>query len=143
MWSRFATPGRKPSSTTWALATSLTPASGSQASARSFKIGRRVDHQDAGALARDAEHVLDPRGKEARFAGLHLEALAADLDVRRAFEEVAHLLDAGMQMRMRAAAALDLSDDDFQVVRIDQAIVARAAVVRRRVRLHVGLADQV
>jgi hypothetical protein len=87
--------------------------------------------------------VLDARGKEAGFARAHLELLLADFDVRRAFEEVAHLLDAGMEMRMRAAAAFDFSDDDFQVLRIDQAIVPRAGVVRRRIRLYIGLSDQV
>ena len=83
------------------------------------------------------------RREEARIARAHLEFLAGDFDLRRALEEVADLLDARMRVRQRALTALDLADQDFQVLRSYQAIVPRAGMVRGRIGFEVGLADQV
>src|SRR2546425_4579323 len=90
--------------------TTRTPRSGSQGSAAMlFEIRRRVDDQDPGALAGDDQQMHRVGGKEAGLARLHLELLAADLDVRVAFEQVAHLLDSLVRVRQRALAALDLA----------------------------------
>src|SRR5688572_28012675 len=48
-----------------------------------------------------------------------------------------------MGVRQRALAALDLAENHFDVLRSHQPVVARAGMVRRRIRLHVGLSDQV
>src|SRR5262249_40580884 len=99
-------------------------------------------------LARDGEDVHDAGGKEAGVARLHVELLFADLDVRAALEEVGHLLDAGVQVRMGAFAALDLADNDFKIARTnclgtDETEILRAAVVGGRIRLHIRLTHEV
>src|SRR5712664_1579710 len=125
-----------------------TPRSGSQGSAAMlFEIRRRVDDQDLGALAGDDQQMHRVGGKEAGLAGLHLELLAADLDVRVAFEQVAHLLDSLVRVRQRALAALDLAYQDFHLLRAhgfgpDQAEIPRAGVIGGRVRLHLARPDQ-
>jgi hypothetical protein len=80
--------------------------------------------------------VHHARGEKAGLAGFHFELLAADLDVRAAFKEIAHLLDAGMQVRQRAFALFQLADDDFELprahgLRADEAEVLRAGVIGR------------
>src|SRR3989454_8060529 len=128
--------------------TTRTPRSGSQGSAAMlFEIRRRVDDQDLGALAGDDQQMHGVGGKEAGLARLHLELLAADLDVRVAFEQVAHLLDSLVRVGQRALAALDLAHQDFQLLRAhglgpDQAEIPRAGVVGGRVRLHVRRPDK-
>src|SRR5882762_3230752 len=125
-----------------------TPRSGSQGSAAMlFEIRRRVDDQDLGALTGDDQQMHRIGGKEAGLAGLHLELLAADLDVRVAFEQVAHLLDSLVRVRQRALAALDLAYQDFHLLRAhgfgpDQAEIPRAGVIGGRVRLHLARPDQ-
>jgi hypothetical protein len=54
-----------------------------------LQVRRRVDDHDARLLARDEEDVHGIGRKEAGLARLHLEFLAADLDVRLAFDRVA------------------------------------------------------
>src|SRR5437762_2645024 len=49
------------------------PLRGSQGSARSLKIGRRINHQHLHAFARHGEHVLYAGGEEAGLARPHLE----------------------------------------------------------------------
>src|SRR6267143_1624268 len=84
--------------------TTRTPRNGSQGSAAMlFEIRRRVDDQDLGALAGDDQQMHRVGGKEAGLARLHLELLAADLDVRGAFEQVAHLLDSLGRVRLHLA----------------------------------------
>src|SRR5712664_42152 len=126
-----------------------TPRSGSQGSAAMlFEIRRRVDDQDLGALAGDDQQMHRVGGKEAGLAGLHLELLAADLDVRVAFEQVAHLLDSPVRVRQRALAALELAHQDFHLLRAhgfgpDQTEIAGAGVIGRGVRLYVLLTHEV
>src|SRR6185503_14887314 len=121
---------------------------GSQGSAGSFKVGRGVDHEQPHALARDGEDVHHTGREKAGLAGFDVEFLLADLDMGRAFEEVGHLLDAGVEVRMRALARFDFSQDYFKVARThgfraDQAEVPGPAVVGGRIRLHVRLANEV
>src|SRR5207247_5959194 len=124
------------------------PLRGSQGSARSLKVGRRINHQHLHALARDGEDVLHARGKEAGLARAHLEALGADLDVRPAFEEVADLFDSGVQVRQRAFAFLHLPHQDLELLRADrlrtdETEVPGAGVVGRRIGFHIRLANEV
>src|SRR5687768_5253609 len=128
--------------------TTRTPASGSQGSAGSLKVRRRVGDKDFRALARDGEDVQHARGEKAGVARPHLEALRPHLHVRAAFDEIAHLLDAGMQVRVGTFAFLDLAENHLHLARADrfradQAVIARAAVVGWRIRLHVGLANEI
>ena len=81
--------------------------------------------------------------KEAGFAGLHLERLARDFDMRAAFEQVAHLLDSRVCMRKRTLAALDLAQDEFKILGGKQPKVPCPGVIGRRIGLELGLADQV
>src|SRR5688572_15045207 len=97
--------------------TTRIPARGSQGSARSFKVGRRVHDQHFCLFARHGEYMQHAGGEKAGFARLHFEFLLADLDVRRAFEQVADLLDPGMQVRVRALALFDFTDEHFHVPR--------------------------
>src|SRR2546423_12252715 len=97
--------------------TTRIPRRGSQGSARSLKIRRRVNHQHLHALTRDSEDVHDAGRKEARLPRLHLELFLADLDVRAAFQQVAHLLDARVQMGVGALAALDFADQHLDLFR--------------------------
>src|SRR5438094_8923464 len=128
--------------------TTRTPRSGSQGSAAMlFEIRRRVDDQDPGALAGDDQQMHRVGGKEAGLARLHLELLAADLDVRVAFEQVAHLLDSLVRVGRRALAAIDLAYQDFQPLRAhglgpDQAEIPRAGVIGGRRRVHGARPDQ-
>src|SRR2546428_36469 len=129
--------------------TTRTPRSGSQGSAAMlFEIRRRVDDQDPGAPAGDDQQMHRVGGKEAGLARLHLELLAADFDVRVAFEQVAHLLDSLVRVGQRALAALDLAYQDFQLLRAhglgpDQAEIPRAGVVGRGIRRYVLLTHEV
>src|SRR5512135_34965 len=113
-----------------------------------FQVWRRVDHQHARARAGDGEHVLLAGGKEAGLARGELEGFAAHLDVRRALEEIADLLDARVRVRSRALAPLDLADQHLELpradrLRADQAVILRSAVVRGQVWRDVGLAHAV
>src|SRR5579859_5185577 len=128
--------------------TTVTPASGSHGSAWAFKVRRRVDYEHARSLARDDEEMGLAGREEARVARRHLEFLARDFGVRRALEEIAHLLDPGVEMRQRALAALDFADQHFHLLRAhglgaDQAEIARAGVVGGRVRFDVALPDEI
>src|SRR5688500_18808709 len=113
-----------------------------------LEVRRSVDHHHAHPLAGDGELVHDVGGEEAGIARVHVELLAAHPDVRLPFQEVADLLDAGVGVRQRALAALDLADQHLQLLRAhglgaDQAEVAGAGVIGRRVRGDVGRPDEV
>jgi hypothetical protein len=110
---------------------------------RFLEIRRRVDHHHAHLFRGRLEAVRNVGGEEAGIAGHHLEFLAADLDLGGAFEQVGDLLDAGVRVRQRPLAALDLADQDFQVLGSKQAVVARPGMVRGRIRLYLRLANQV
>src|SRR6266850_3643483 len=129
--------------------TTRTPRSGSQGSAAMpFEVRRRVDDQDLGALAGDDQQMHRVGGKEAGLARLHLELLAADFDVRVAFEQVAHLLDSLVRVRQRALAALELAHQDFHLLRAhgfgpDQTEIPRAGVIGRGVWFYILLTHEV
>src|SRR5437588_7428243 len=129
--------------------TTRTPRSGSQGSATMlFEIRRRVDDQDLGALAGDDQQMHRVGRKEAGLARLHLELLAADFDVRVAFEQVAHLLDSLVRVRQRALAVLELAYDHLELLRADrlgpdETEIAGAGVIGRGVRPHVLLTHEV
>jgi hypothetical protein len=110
---------------------------------RVFQVRRRVDHHDAHLVRGRAEEMRLVGREEAGVARAHLELLVRDLDVRAAFQQVADLLDAGVRVRQRALAPLDFADDDFEFRRSNQAVVLRAGVVGRGIRLDVRLSDQV
>src|SRR5215213_6612647 len=95
-----------------------------------LEVGRRVDDHHTRALAGHGELVHDVGRKEARLARTHVEFLVGHFDVRGAFQEIADLLDAGMGVRQRALAALDLADQHLHLARAhgvgaDEAEVAR------------------
>src|SRR5688572_23593921 len=110
---------------------------------RILEVRRRVDDEHAHLLRGGLETMRRVRRKEAGFPRAHLELLAGYLDVRAAFEEIAHLLDAGMRVRQRAFAPLDLAEHHLEVAALDEPKVARAGVVGRRIRLEFRGPDQV
>src|SRR4051812_10166719 len=101
-----------------------------------FPIGRTVDHEHLDRLlACRGELMLSTGGKVARIAGLHLAALAVELDGSAAFEEIADLLQVRMRMRRGARAFLDHAEEHLDVLRshrlgADEAAVGGAGVVR-------------
>ena len=108
-----------------------------------FLIRRRVDHQHLRRLvAGHREHMRRPRRKKAAVAGFQLAGFAVDLGSGPPFDQVAHLLDAGMRVRERAFSFFDRTENDFEpgcadVVLSDQAPVDGSGVVRRMVGGHI------
>src|SRR3954470_21185724 len=113
-----------------------------------LEVGRRVNHHDARALAGHGELVHHIGREKARLARAHIELLVGHFDVRGAFQEIADLLDAGVGVRQRALAPLDLADQHLDLagadgVRSDEAEIAGAGVVGGGVRGELAGPDQV
>src|SRR6185295_3556100 len=58
-----------------------------------LEVWRGIDDHDPRPFAGDGELVHQVGGEEAGLAGAQVEFFVHHLDVRRAFEQVAHLLD--------------------------------------------------